>query len=107
MRPAPIAHGGTPGPLHNQIPQPDRSVDNTTIWAPDFSKSYYENLLFSDAPGVSSMRNFYIEHSSGQYTVNGDVEDWVKLPFNEAAYGSNYCGSIVCVATSSGCSWTG
>ena len=27
-------YGGLPGPLHNQIPQPDRNVDNTTIWAP-------------------------------------------------------------------------
>ena len=52
-----------PGPLHNQIPQPDRSVDNTTIWTPDFSPSYYENLLFSEAPGAVSMRNFYIEQS--------------------------------------------
>ena len=85
------------GPLHNQIAQPNRAVDNSTIWAPDFSKSYYDNLLFSEAKGVSSMRNFYIENSSGAYAVNGTVEDWVKLPFNEAAYGSNYCGSIVCV----------
>ncbi len=61
--------GGTPGPLHNHIPQPDRSVDNTTIWAPDFSQSYYENLLFSEAPGASTMRNFYIEQSSNRYTV--------------------------------------
>jgi immune inhibitor A len=91
-----VAHGGTPGPVHNQIPQPDRAVDNTTIWAPNFDKAYYENLLFSEQPGVSSMRNFYIENSSGQYAVNGTVEDWVKLPNNEAAYGSNYCGDIVC-----------
>ena len=39
--------GGTPGPLHNQIPAPDRSVDNTSIWSPDLTKDYYENLLFS------------------------------------------------------------
>jgi len=94
---APIAHGGAPGPLHNQIAQPNRALDNSTIWAPDFSKSYYDNLLFSEAKGVSSMRNFYIENSSGAYAVNGTVEDWVTVPFNEAAYGSNYCGSIVCV----------
>ena len=31
--------GGTPGPLHNQIPEPDRTVDNSTIWAPDFSRA--------------------------------------------------------------------
>ncbi len=91
--------GGTPGPLHNQIPQPDRSVDNTTIWAADFSKAYYENMLFSSAPGAVSMRNFYIEQSSNRYTVNGDVTDWVQVPYNEAFYGSDYCGGIVCAQT--------
>src|SRR5262245_7999112 len=72
------AQGGTPGPLRNQIPQPDRSVDNTTIWSPDFSRAYYENLLFSGAAGAVSMRNFYIEQSSNRYTVNGQVTDWVQ-----------------------------
>ena len=47
----------------NQIPEPDRTVDNTTIWTPDFTPDYYENLLFSEAPGAVSMRNFYIEQS--------------------------------------------
>ena len=32
---------------YNQIPEPDRSVDNTTIWAPDFSRDHYMDLLFS------------------------------------------------------------
>ena len=54
------ALGGTTGPQKNQIPQPNRQFDNTTIWEPDFSQSYYTNLLFSDAPGAVSMRNFYI-----------------------------------------------
>ena len=49
--------GGSAGPLHNQIPAPDRTVDNTSIWSPDFTKSYYENLLFSGAAGAVSMRN--------------------------------------------------
>lgn len=92
-------YGGTAGPTRNQIPQPDRSVDNTTIWAPDFSQSYFQNLLFSEAPGAISMRNFYIEQSANRYTVNGNVEDWVQVPFNEAYYGSNYCGGIVCART--------
>jgi immune inhibitor A len=91
-----IDHGGTPGPLHNQIPKPDRTVDNTTIWASNFDVDYYKNLLFSEKPGASSVRNFYIENSSGAYAVNGVVENWVKLPYNEAAYGSDYCGDIVC-----------
>ena len=30
------ALGGTTGPQKNQIPEPNRQVDNTTIWSPDF-----------------------------------------------------------------------
>ncbi len=97
--PAPILYSGVPGPLHNQIPEPDRSVDNTTIWAPDFTSAYYENMLFAEAPGAVSMRNYYIEQSSNRYTVNGDVTDWVQVPYNAAAYGRNYCGGIVCAQT--------
>ncbi|MEO5820986.1 MAG: immune inhibitor A domain-containing protein [Vicinamibacteraceae bacterium] len=92
-------YGGLAGPSHNQIPQPNRAVDNTTIWSPDFSRAYYENLLFSEAPGAVSMRNFYIEISSNRYAVNGGVTDWVQVPFNEANYGANYCGGIVCART--------
>jgi immune inhibitor A len=97
--PAPILYSGIPGPLHNEIPEPDRSVDNSTIWTPDFNEAYYENLLFSEAPGAVSMRNYYIEQSANRYTVNGDVSDWVQVPYNAAAYGRNYCGSIVCAQT--------
>ena len=94
-----ILRSGVPGPVRNQIPEPDRAVDNTTIWAPDFTEEYYEDLLFSEAPGDVSMRNFYIEQSSNRYTVNGDVTDWVSVPYNAAHYGRNYCGSIVCAQT--------
>jgi immune inhibitor A len=91
-----INHGGTPGPVHNQIPQPDRSQDNTTIWTADFNRPHYLDMLFSEGRSVNSMRQFYIEQSSNRYAVNGDVTDWTRVQFNEAAYGSNYCGSIVC-----------
>ena len=97
--PAPILFSGIPGPSHNEIPEPDRSVDNTTIWTDDFTADYYENLLFSDAQGAVSMTNFYIEESSNRYTVDGDVTDWVEVPYNAAAYGRNYCGGIVCAQT--------
>jgi immune inhibitor A len=93
------SYGGIPGPLHNQIPQPDRTVDNTTIWAPDFSKQYFTDLLFSEKPGAISMRNFYTEQSSNRYTVNGEVTDWVQVPYNGARYGANYCGDITCATT--------
>ncbi|MBK9925551.1 MAG: immune inhibitor A [Anaerolineales bacterium] len=93
------SYGGVAGPLHNQIPQPNRAVDNTTIWTSNFNKAYYENMLFSEAPGAVSMRNYYIEQSSNRYTVNGEVTDWVQVPYNASRYGSNYCGSIVCATT--------
>jgi len=96
---APLPHGGTAGPAHNEIVEPDRTVDNTTIWEEDFSEAYYENLLFGEAPGESTMRNYYIEQSSGRYAVNGDVSPWVQVPYNAATYGSNYCGDIVCTDT--------
>ncbi|SNY47473.1 immune inhibitor A domain-containing protein [Paractinoplanes atraurantiacus] len=81
------ATGGTAGPVHNQIPQPNRAVDNTTIWQADFNAAHYKQLLF--AKNKESMANFYYKQSGGRYTVGGDVSDWVKLPYNEARYGSN------------------
>ncbi|GAA0462213.1 hypothetical protein Ade02nite_28660 [Paractinoplanes deccanensis] len=81
------AAGGTAGPLHNQIPQPNRAVDNSTIWRADFTPAYYKELLF--AKNKESMTNFYYKQSGGRYTVGGDVSDWVKVPYNEARYGSN------------------
>ena len=94
-----VTHTGPAGPLHNEIAEPDREVDNTTIWAPDFSRDYYLDLLFDESPGAISMRNMYIEMSSGRYAVNGDVTNWAQVPNNAASYGSNYCGSIVCQDT--------
>jgi hypothetical protein len=32
------------GPLHDQIPAPNRSVDNRTIWQADFSPAHYRQL---------------------------------------------------------------
>jgi len=88
--------GGTAGPLHNQIPQPKRAQDNTTIWQANFDQQHYNDILFSDATDAISMRNYYIEQSSGRYAVHGNVEDWVQVPYNEARYGTDACGSIVC-----------
>jgi immune inhibitor A len=65
---------------HNNIAEPDRAYDNTTIWVPDFSRDYFMDLLFAEGPGVNSMRNFYIEQSSNRYTVHGDVTDWAQVP---------------------------
>jgi len=91
-------YGGTTGPVHNQIPEPDRTVDNVTLWAPNYDRSHYENLLFNKGQ-VPSMANWYLKQSSGRYSVDGYVSDWVSVPHNEAYYGSDYCGDIICEQT--------
>jgi immune inhibitor A len=71
---------------HNSIAQPDRAVDNSTIWEPDFNRSYYMKMLFNDTPGANSMRNYYVQQSAKRFTVHGDVTDWVPVPGNAADY---------------------
>ncbi|MBB2985588.1 immune inhibitor A domain-containing protein [Terracoccus luteus] len=81
------------GPLHNEIPKPDRTVDNSTLWLKDYSRAHYEDMYFN------RMAGYYERQSSGRYSVEGAVTDWVKVPFNEALYGRNYCGGIVCATS--------
>ncbi len=81
--------------LHNAIVEPDRSVDNTTLWVPNFDRDHFMEMLFNDAPGANSMRNFYIEQSSGRYTVYGDVTDWVQVPGAAAGYDDDLGGPAV------------
>ena len=69
---------------HNNIAEPDRDNDNTTIWTDDFNRDYFLDLLFAE--GQNSMRDFYIEQSSNRYTVYGDVTDWVAVPGNACDY---------------------
>ncbi|HJR80130.1 MAG TPA: immune inhibitor A domain-containing protein [Anaerolineales bacterium] len=87
------------GPLHNSIPQPNRAVDNSTLWQADYNKAHYEDMYFN------RMAEYYQSQSSGRYTVEGQVTEWVKVPFNEARYGRSgdvnnvdpaVCASIVC-----------
>jgi immune inhibitor A len=75
---------------HNTIPQPDRNVDNTTIWVPDFSRDYFKDLLFDESPGANSMRTFYIEQSSNRYTVHGDVTGWIPVSGPAASYDDDF-----------------
>ena len=56
------------GPLHNQIPEPDRTVDNSTIWQPDFGRQYFQNLYFGTGDGVESLKHLLREQSSGRYS---------------------------------------
>lgn len=93
------------GPRRGQIPKPDRTKNNTTLWAPNYDKQHYQDLYFSGEDGKNSLKNYYEKQSSGRYTVDGEIAGWVKVPYNEARYGRNVsfdadgnmvCNSIVC-----------
>ena len=91
------ATGGTAGPVRNQIPEPDRTWDgsstddNSTYWVKDFNRDHFMDLMFGDG---ESFKDFYAKQSNGRFLAKGDVSDWVKVPYNEARYGSNkYSGS--------------
>lgn len=80
---------------HNNIAEPDRSLNNTTIWTPDFSRDYFMQLLFAEGAGANSMRQYYIEQSSNRYTVHGDVTDWVEVPGEACTYDDDLGGPAV------------
>ena len=73
------------GPLANTIPAPNRRRDNATIWRPDFTRDYYEDLYFG--AGSQSLKSYYERQSSGRYSIEGEVSDWVKVRYNQARYG--------------------
>ncbi|MFJ5773619.1 immune inhibitor A domain-containing protein [Streptomyces sp. NPDC093094] len=87
-------YGGTPGPLHNTIAKPDRTQDNSTAWQADYSRQHFQDLYFGK--GTNSVKTYYEKQSSGRYSVEGEVQDWVKVPYNEARYGSNACDPDNC-----------
>ncbi|WP_159768910.1 immune inhibitor A domain-containing protein [Streptomyces sp. HM190] len=89
-------YGGTPGPLHNKIAKPDRKKNNTTAWRADYDREHYERLLFGTGKKTESMKKYYEKQSSGRYSIEGTVSDWVKVPYNEARYGSNKCRPDTC-----------
>ncbi|MFI6821453.1 immune inhibitor A domain-containing protein [Micromonospora sp. NPDC050187] len=75
------------GPLRNEIPQPNRAVDNSTVWQEDYSADYFRKLYFGTGKGDESVKQYYEAQSSGRYSVDGTVTDWVKVQYNEARYG--------------------
>jgi immune inhibitor A len=80
---------------HNNILAPDRTVNNTTLWVPDFSQEHMNGLLYDTTPGANSMANFYLEQSSGRYTVAGEATDWVTVPGVAADYDYPQKGTAV------------
>ena len=91
---------------HNSIPEPDRDYDNTTLWVGDsdgntqFEPEYYMDMLFNTDEGANSMARYYLEQSSGLYTVEGLVTDWITVPgkaldYDDGAPVGPSCGPCV------------
>ncbi|WP_460108194.1 immune inhibitor A domain-containing protein [Streptomyces sp. YKOK-J1] len=89
-------YGGTAGPMHNTIAKPDRKKDNSTAWQQDYNQKHFQNLYFGTGSKTESLKKYYEKQSSGRYSVDGEVSDWVKVPYNEARYGNNACGQTNC-----------
>jgi immune inhibitor A len=92
--PGPVTYDG---PQHNQIPEPDRAKDNSTIWQANYDRKHFQDLYFADEG--ESVKTYYEKQSSGRYSVDGTVSDWVKLKYNEARYGRSNgfpCDGNVC-----------
>ena len=81
------------GPENNQIPAPDRTVDNSTVWQPDYNRKHFQDLYFGqgDEAGsggaTESVKQYFERQSSGRYSIDGTVTNWVKVRYNEARYG--------------------
>jgi immune inhibitor A len=82
------------GPVHNEIPEPAED-DNSTYWEPDFSSEHYKEMFFTgleDQDG-ESFAGIYDEMSSGRFDLQGDVSDWVTVPYSTASYGTTESGT--------------
>jgi len=95
------------GPLHNQIERPlsasDRSGD--AIWVPDFSPSYYRDIIFGNGVKFEytrqdgsqvyvdhtgkSVRDYYYDLSAGRYNITGEVVGWLPIPHSMYYYGAD------------------
>lgn len=97
------------GPRHNAIPRPRSAADRSgdTIWTEDFSKGWYESLLFGDGVKFDyarqdgsrvsedftgeSVADYFRDMSGGQHTIRGDVIGWVSLPHSTQWYATDAC----------------
>ncbi len=99
---------GPAGPVHNNIPKPDRSTDNTTYWEPDFNREHYIDMFYNGLPDQNgeSFRDFYQEVSSGRFWIGGDVTNWVQIPDREACFGVNeYNGDMTAMTQEAVNAW--
>ena len=81
------------GPLHNAIPAPDRSKDNSTVWQPNYDRAHYQDIYFGRrrvaqdvlrAPVVGPLQRRRPGHRLGQGPVQrGALRPQRRLPVRE------------------------
>lgn len=78
---------------HNEIPKPDRTTDNSTVWASDYSQAYYQQQVFGDANPTTgdTLKSYYGRQSSGTYSITGTVHEWTRVDNTIAHYGTDSC----------------
>ena len=77
---------------HGQLPVPNRAVDNSTYYPASVTPQHYQDMLFTaggGSYGLPSMRDFYLQLSSGRFTWTGQVSSWVEVAGTAADYGEN------------------
>src|SRR5687767_13641619 len=77
---------------HGQLPEPDRATDNSTYWPASVAPQHYQDMLFAaggGSYGLPSMRDLYLQLSSGRFTWTGQVSNWVQVAGTAAEYGEN------------------
>ena len=78
------------GPMHNEIPKPNRKKDNSTLWQANYDvKPLREHVLQADAQVLRE------RSPTASYSFDGAITEWVKVPFNQARYGRNENNNIV------------
>ncbi|MFJ8742093.1 immune inhibitor A domain-containing protein [Embleya sp. NPDC127516] len=95
---APNGHrySSRPGPRHGTIPAPNRAEDTTTLWRSSYERDHFRDLFFGPGTDSPSLASYYRAQSSGRYSLDGEVTEWVRVPYNEARYGNDGCGRNVC-----------
>ncbi len=112
--------------LHNEVPKPPSAEAaykgatadfGFTMWTPDFSKEYYEDMVFGEGLSYSytaengdpveinideSMRIYYETLSNGMYSVSGEIIGWIPLPHSMPWYGADPCPGNLSLSPISG-----
>jgi immune inhibitor A len=77
---------------HGALSVPNRAVDNSTYYPSSVAPQHYQDMLFTaggGSYGMPSMRDFYLQLSSGRFTWTGQVSNWVQIDAPQAEFGAN------------------